>query len=180
MYSFEHYTLWDEALQILRSVVEDHKLVVIPEAKRLVEPRIDTFTAVTPEVEALLATHSMLQLEGPFTKYPLELTQRDSGPAVGTYYVSWQSGPRIRWSLPAVTNDTPPRLTCGSITILKHYQDPETKAFEAPSDELEAAFKAVVATIKSQMTKVTLRKGEAVWVGKQAKTKLDAGEVTLG
>jgi hypothetical protein len=176
MAELQHYAIWDEALELVGTVAQTHGLRLVPEVPVLAEPKLAVFDRMGPAVAALLAKYSVVQLEGPFTKFPLAFDKRKSGSAAGTYSVSDSVGPRLRWFLPGMRGV---ELTPGSITMIDHYKNPETNQFGPPSDELRAAYKAIVATLKEHLAKYTVRAGETVWVGKKTKGELENGNVTL-
>lgn len=178
MPEFRHYASWDEAIEMVRDVVETHGLVLIPEESVLSQPRIPTFDRMSPEVIERIAKFQVVQLEGPFTKYPLEFKKRTTGTAAGTYYASDVVGPRLRWILPAVTKDS--GLVPGSLSMAKTYKNPTSNEHEPPSEEVKQAYENIIATMKGHLVKYTPHKGETVWIGTHAKRQLDEGTVRLG
>ena len=178
MPEFRHYALWDEVLEMVRDVVETHSLLLIPEESVLSQPQLPKFDRMGPDVTERLAKFHVVQLEGPFTKYPLEFTKRTTGAAAGTYYASDIVGPRLRWFLPAVSKDS--GLVTGRLNVAKTYKNPTTGKHEPPSEEVKQAYESIIATMKGHLVKYTPHKGESVWIGKHAKRQLDEGTVRLG
>jgi hypothetical protein len=177
MPEFRHYTFFAETIEILRDVSATHALKLIPEQPALAEPRLETFDRFDPEVATRLARFGVVQLEGAFTKHPLQFKQRDGGSAAGTYYLDDSIGPRLHWTLPGQTGEHPPVLGPGSLSYYTSYRDP-MGGREPPSPELIAAFRAVVKTMKRHMVAV-LARGNKVWVGRETKRRWDAREVII-
>ena len=177
MPEFRHYTVFDETMTILRDISATHALKMIPEQPVLAEPRLETFDRFDPAVATRLARFGVVELEGAFTKHPLQFKQRDSGSAAGTYYLDDSVGPRLHWTLPGQTRESPPVLAPGSLRYYTSYRDP-AGGREAPSPALIAAFRAVVKTMKRHMVAIPVRT-DKVWVGRETKRRWDAGEVII-
>jgi len=177
MPEFRHYTAFDETIAILRDVSATHALKMIPEQPVLAEPRLETFDRFEPEVATRLARFGVVELEGVFTRHPLQFKQRDGGSAAGTYYLDDSVGPRLHWTLPGQTGEYPPVLAPGSLSYYTSYRDPAGRR-EPPSPELIAAFRVVVKTMKRHIVAVPAR-GDKVWVGRDTKRRWDAGEVVI-
>jgi|JI10StandDraft_1071094.scaffolds.fasta_scaffold111440_5 hypothetical protein len=180
MRELQHYADWDETVAMIRDVALAHQLTLIPDEPRLVEPRLTAYPTFVPEVAEKLARHRVLHLEGPFTRHPLQFERRDSGPAAGTYFVDFMIGPRLRWILPAMAAGPRPVLTSGTISYLKAYRDPVSRAWEDPTDELVDAFAAVVATMKERL--IAIKHGpdrRRIWVGRETHRQLEAGTLFI-
>jgi hypothetical protein len=174
----QHYGLPAECYEIVRDLLREG-YVVIPELPVLAEPKLTRYTEYSPEIVEKLERYSMLQIEGAFTKHPLQFLRRDAGTAAGSYYVDTSCGPRIRWSLPNVNTKNRPTLTPGSLSYEQHYLNPTTNQFEAPSEELKAAYQDIIKLFKRHLVRVVANSGERVWVGQAAKLAIDRGEVLL-
>jgi hypothetical protein len=175
MPELQHYATPEEAIAILRDVVEQHGLSLIPEEPVLVQPYLDTYDHLTPEVKRKVQQFPVVQLEGPFTKYPLQFSRRETGRAAGTYFVELMSGPRLRWVLPGLVEERDRSVvTPGTISYLDSYRNLHTNEWEAASEELKQDFQAVVKTLKGHMLRVPVRKGEKIWVARGTQKKLEA------
>lgn len=179
MPALQHYTLFDESIEILRSLMEENQLVAIPERPVLEQPELQRYVRFAPELVEALKEYRVVQLEGTFTKHPLQFERRASGTAVGTYYVADDIGPRIRWTLPAVVGESRRTVTPGSIGHLKSYRDPSGTEWKPASDELVLAFKDVLRTMKKHLVKATVSRGDTIWVGARTKKELDSGDLHI-
>lgn len=178
MPSFQHYALFDEAIEMLREVMQ-RGFPAVPEVSVLEHPALERYETYEPTIADKLRARRSVLLEGPFTKHPLQFERRDSGPAAGTYFVDILSGPRIRWVLPGLNTNDRPTLTPGSIGYDTKYRNPSTNQWEPAAEELKTAYKDIVEILKRHMVRITANSGERVWVGNQAARAIESGEVIL-
>lgn len=176
MASLQFYAMWEEALDLLGAIAEEHALGLVPEIPVLAEPGLKTFERMCPEVATMLATYPVVQLEGAFTQFPLAFDQRNGGTAAGTYAVSDTVGPRLRLFMPGM-NGT--ELTPGSLSMLDNYFNPDTETYVAPTAELSQAYKAIVASLETHLVRHRVRKNDVIWIGARTKRELDQGNVLL-
>lgn len=179
MRALQHYTLFDESLEILRELIAEHELVAIPEQPVVEKPTLLRYDHFAPDLVEALKLFPVVLLEGAYTKHPLEFARRTSGVAGGTYHVITSSGPRIRWILPGTVIEPRRTVTPGSIGHLKSYRDPPGTEWRPASDELVAAFKNVLRTMKKHLVKVTVSPGDTIWVGTKTKKELDSGDLHI-
>jgi len=176
--SFQHYALFDESIDMLRGLMQ-LGFAVVPEVPILAQPELQRYETFSDEIVEKLRAHRCLLLEGDFTQQPLQFDRRDSGSAAGTYFVDVLAGQRIRWCLPGLNTTKRPTLTPGSIGHETKYRNPTTNEWEPASEQIKAAYKQMVESLKQHMARVAANTGERVWVGKQAAQAIEAGEVIL-
>ena len=166
-------------MEILRALMEEHQLVAIPELPVLDQPYLQRHEHFAPQLVESLAKYRVVQLEGAFTKYPLAFKRRTAGSAVGTYYPYDAIGPRIRWTLPGVVDETRRTITPGSIGHLKTYWEPDLGEWKPASAEIVAGLQGVVRTMKKHLVKITVSRDDSKWVGRKTKEQLENGEVRI-
>lgn len=176
MPELRYYSTREETLSLIGRVAEVRGVRLVPEIAILLEPRLATFERMTPEVEALLGNFPVLQLEGAFTQHGLTFDRRESGSAAGTYYLTDDIGPRLRWFLPGL-NDR--ELTPGSLNMLSYYRNPDTKTFEPPSDELRKAFRLIGDTIKKQLVRHSVPEYGKIWIGARTLEEVKRGTLVV-
>lgn len=175
MADFKHYATLDEGIEIIRDVMRTHSLRLIPNHSVFEVPTATTYDQLTSTAEAeLRQAHSAL-LEGDFTVTPVRFLKRND--AEQTYYIDVMSGPRLHWVMPRESSGATRILAPGSLILLNSYLMPSTDEWLKPSEALKRAYKDVITTFKKHMSRVSIRKGDAVWVGKQTELLLDNGSV---
>ena len=180
MPELQHYATFEESIALLRAVIEEHGLDLIPEAPVLLRPHLERYDRVTPEAVSQLRQFPVGQLEGPFTEHPLQFDRRATGTAAGTYFVEITSGPRLRWVFPGVVQDGDRHVvTPGTISYLDSYRNPDTNEWEAAPEALAQSFRAVATTLKRHMVRASIHRA-ATWIAKGTKQQLDRGALCIG
>ena len=173
MASFQYYALEHESFSILKDLMT-LGLVAIPEEPILLNPAIETFSTYAPELETKLRELRHLFLQGAFTKDGVGFERRESGRAVGTYYVDTMRGPLLAWTMSTIVPASRPTLAPGSLTYLSFYFDPTTQQPYAATKELVNAYKAAVVVFKRHLVRLN-----GLWVGKLANKQIERGELFI-
>ncbi|MBA3458910.1 MAG: hypothetical protein H0T46_03045 [Deltaproteobacteria bacterium] len=176
MPELRYYSTHEETLSLVNRVAEVRGVRLVPEIPILQEPRLATFDRMTSEVEALLATFPVLQLEGAFTQHGLTFDRRESGSAAGTYFLTDNIGPRLRWFIPGLRDR---ELTPGSLNMLSFYRNPNTRELEPPSAELKKAFRLIGDTIKKQLVRHSVPVYGKIWIGARTLEEVKQGRLVV-
>jgi hypothetical protein len=150
---FYYSSTFDESVAIARDLCE-HGFRIIP-SRTYDQPRAPEYDQVTDDLVKLLREGPGFYMAGAFTRFPVQLYQLESGPAKGKYLVdSSVEGPLMNGSLARLNVvDGEPTLLLGSLSYEKGYRNPETGAWESPSQELKDAYKHALHVMKKRLVK---------------------------
>lgn len=179
MPDFSYYATFDESINILRDLVEQCGVKLIPDLGAFPDPNAPVFDAVTNEVIEQLRRRRVVFLAGSFTRHPAKMRRLESGPNAGTYYISIpEGGPLLQMTLATVNPvDGKPTLISGMVSHQKRYQDPVTGHSEPASEEVSQAFKEIIATMKKRL--VAHQLAMKIWIGPEALALLQQGEARI-
>lgn len=180
MASFEYYATFDESIEILRDLMNEHDLFVIPDRRAFDEPEAETYNTVNDALVAELRKRRAVFLGGNFTRNPMGVKKFNSGPYKGKYYVSEGIGGPVLQFILAVVNvvDNIPTLVPGSLSYIRYYYDTSTEEYEAAPPELQKAHKDIVRTMRKHLVSVK-HDGKNIFIGPGALKQLQAGQVRI-
>lgn len=174
MPDFSYYATFDESIALLRSLVDQCGVRIIPDPGVFSEPVAPSFNSVTEQMIEQLRKKRALFLAGSFTLYDPVMHRRSSGTAIGTYYLSLdEGGPLIQMTIATVNDVQGPTLISGSVSYQKFYKDPNTGVSPPASAEVRESFKSIVSTMKKNL--VAHQLSMKIWIGPAALQLLRAG-----
>jgi hypothetical protein len=179
MPDFSYYGTFDESITILRDLVEQCRVTLIPDLGAFPEPLAPSYDAVTDEVFKQLRRRRVLFLAGSFTRHPPKMRRLEAGPNAGSYYISIpEGGPLIQMTLATVNIvDGQPTLISGMVSQQKLYVDPVTGLSEPASPEVRQAFKEIVRTMKKRLVPYQL--AMKIWISREALRLLQSGKARI-
>lgn len=151
--SFDYAATFEESLAILRDLCEQG-FRVIP-GRTFDTPVALEYPRVTDELVQHLHEGPGFYLTGEFTKFPVQLTRHDGGPADGKYSVSSLLQGPVLDGLLARDNVVDGTLTMllGFVSRQSRYKNPDTGQWEDATAELKAAYKRATTIIRKHLVK---------------------------
>jgi hypothetical protein len=179
MRSFDYFATFDESLTILGDLFAQG-LTLVARPGPFDEPKAPTFDSVSDELVEILRYAPAFFLAGPFTKFPIQFFQLESGPSAGKYAVDLLTqGPLMQGLIARInTVDGNEKLLPGHISYQDAYKNPTTGEWEKPSAELKAAFKLAVSAIKKRCLRHKIADAE-IFIGPAALKLLENGQARI-
>src|SRR6266849_6750337 len=117
MREFSYYATFDESIALMRDIVGQCGVKLIPDVGAFREPNAPSYAIVTGESVEQLRCRRVLFLAGNYSRHPVKMSRLESGPNTGMYYISIpEGGPLIQMTLATVNSvEGHPTLIGGNI-----------------------------------------------------------------
>lgn len=180
MNCIDYFATFEESLEIIRDVTREG-LKIIVEPQLADKPEAANFATVDDAVARILERAPSFYLSGPFTRFEVAFFQLKEGLAKGKYAIDVGTQGPLLEGLASRINlvDGEHRLLPGQFSYEDAYRNPETKAWEKPSPELKAAFKAIVSIVKKRCPRFVYKPNVDIYIGPEARARLESKAVHI-
>jgi hypothetical protein len=179
MAEFNFYGSQEDAMAVLRNVLEPGQVEVVPDLSHTsAKPKL--FRKATAELLHALTINRGMYLTGSFSRNPLFLKKITRGKYSGRFHIDLtRGGPAMSLALPFCKKLEGEmwHLGPGSLFYPRCYWDDAITQAIRPSDELKAAYTSLVKIIKSALLRRHI--GKHVWIGREGLSLLEQQQALI-
>ena len=138
------------------------------------KPVPEMFSTLEPSLrESLQQQRRVYIWASAFSRQPPILERQEAGEKAGKYFVRLAlGGPGLELTLPACyQGGGATNLNYGTLSYARETLDHDTGQWAKPSSELKTGF----ADIKRRICRTMVRRGDGIWIGKEAQDLIDQG-----